>query len=529
MCWYVIQGHNDNEEKGKEEKQHLVNNAFVAPSGKDLPEDLMRPLSTKKPWSYQRDWIARQISMLHGVWNVYDEMQTAVLEEAWEDKKGECQIGIGGMRYTVDFKDMEQINPMTKTRRRVKRQNEMSDGANAKMGWDGLTKNKKRKRRKLELPGTLKARLKKLSKWAISRQNLTIHKRIGQGAFGEVFLAEWKGNGLVALKTLRNTDKVALNAYVKEAQLITALKHRNIVEVKGLTTLEAPLGFVFEYAPDSLAARIRQGNSLTIVDVLRVARDVAEGLLYLHTRTPPIMHRDLKPENILISTKGHAMLCDFGISREQKATLVMTACGTPSYMPPEVFQDDIYTTKADVFSFAMLLYAMLAGHGPWGDAHYKSKNKFVIMKLVADEMRPPKPPPPPRNDSKVQQQAHRELFERLFSLVEACWKQNPEDRLDVARIIERLQALEGSYDSKMTQLRDMGFPRFQCQVTSPNYLKFTELKGLSFSHVFPLWCYITPDFLQKKEALIASKENIHRAAESLLQSAAKATPTSSSP
>jgi len=264
--------------------------------------------------------------------------------------------------------------------------------------------------------------------------------------------------------------------------------------VKGLTTLEAPLGFVFEYAPDSLAARIRQGNSLTIVDVLRVARDVAEGLLYLHTRTPPIMHRDLKPENILISTKGHAMLCDFGISREQKATLVMTACGTPSYMPPEVFQDDIYTTKADVFSFAMLLYAMLAGHGPWGDAHYKSKNKFVIMKLVADEMRPPKPPPPPRNDSKVQQQAHRELFERLFSLVEACWKQNPEDRLDVARIIERLQALEGSYDSKMTQLRDMGFPRFQCQ-----------------------------------EALIASKENIHRAAESLLQSAAKATPTSSSP
>jgi len=217
------------------------------------------------------------------------------------------------------------------------------------------------------------------------------------------------------------------------------------------------LSFIFEYAPSNLADSIRD-RRMTPVEILRISRDVADGLLYLHTRSPPIIHRDLKPENILLSEKKRAMLCDFGISREEKATAVMTSCGTPSYMPPEVFQEDTYTTKADVYSFGMLLYAMLAGHPPWGDPDNKTKNKFLIMKKVAGGARPPIPLAP-----EFRNKNSGILYEALAGLMEDCWQGKADIRPDVSGIVETLHECGAKWDEEVKCLEDMGFSRTDSQ------------------------------------------------------------------
>ena len=104
----------------------------------------------------------------------------------------------------------------------------------------------------------------------------------------------------------------------------------------------------------------------------RFAKEAAYGILYLHgsrywdeeskTWKNCIIHRDLKPENMLISKDYVLKLTDFGEARAtDKMNMTMTTVGTPIYMAPEIMREDRYDVKADVYSFAVCLVAMIRG------------------------------------------------------------------------------------------------------------------------------------------------------------------------
>lgn len=115
--------------------------------------------------------------------------------------------------------------------------------------------------------------------------------------------------------------------------------------------------------------------------VVQFGLDISLGLQYLHSRDPPILHRDLKPANILVCDAKKCKIADFGVSRENMDSTVMTTCGTPHYMSPEVLLHNQYSTKVDVYSLGMLLSELVTGRHSHPSLYlrvfFRSKTCFV--------------------------------------------------------------------------------------------------------------------------------------------------------
>jgi serine/threonine protein kinase len=105
--------------------------------------------------------------------------------------------------------------------------------------------------------------------------------------------------------------------------------------------------------------------------------EAALGLEYLHQRG--IVHRDLKPENVLLDSHGHVRLTDFGLSKMGLFGdgTTTTICGTPEYLPPEVFRKEPYGCELDWWSFGILAFEMLEGRPAFQD-----KNQQKLFKLI---------------------------------------------------------------------------------------------------------------------------------------------------
>jgi serine/threonine protein kinase len=68
---------------------------------------------------------------------------------------------------------------------------------------------------------------------------------------------------------------------------------------------------------------------------LKLAQDIAKGMLYLHTRHPPIVHRDVKSLNILVTKDWKAVVADFGLTKIMNRAFLNSYCGSPAWVAPE--------------------------------------------------------------------------------------------------------------------------------------------------------------------------------------------------
>ncbi|CAK9059492.1 Protein kinase 2 (PK2), partial [Durusdinium trenchii] len=109
-----------------------------------------------------------------------------------------------------------------------------------------------------------------------------------------------------------------------------------------------------------LLEHIRRLGRFTEAQARFFVAEVALGLEYLHDKG--ICHRDLKPENVLLDIDGHVRLTDFGLAKMGlRQNLTSTMCGTPEYLPPEVFRRQSYACELDWWSCGVLLFEMLEG------------------------------------------------------------------------------------------------------------------------------------------------------------------------
>jgi serine/threonine protein kinase len=211
--------------------------------------------------------------------------------------------------------------------------------------------------------------------------NYRIEKSIGQGAFGEVFLATHTGlNGKRAIKVLLR-DEAGLgssdydeyrNRFRQESQLMEWFNHPNIIRVYDFLEVDKTLYLIMEFAAGgSLKQKLddhqKSGSHFSLDKTVTIGMDIAEGLALLHGKD--IVHRDLKPSNILFDATGKAKISDFGLAQipgggsvRSQLSIPKPHPGTPVYMSPEQETAGSYLRpSSDVYSLGLIFFEMLTG------------------------------------------------------------------------------------------------------------------------------------------------------------------------
>ncbi|KAJ3190635.1 serine/threonine protein kinase, AGC [Irineochytrium annulatum] len=189
-----------------------------------------------------------------------------------------------------------------------------------------------------------------------------------------------------AMKSLRKADIVATKQvqHVRnEKDLLSSIRHPFIVGLVAAFQDAKHLYMVLEYAAG--------GDMFTHLRKFRrfdenVARFYTAELLlaieFIHSKN--ITYRDLKPENILLDTSGHVKLADFGFSRTvPDSERLLTFCGTPAYMAPEVILKLGYTRAVDWWSLAIVCYEFQAGYSPF----LSDSAVAIYEKIIEGDMR----------------------------------------------------------------------------------------------------------------------------------------------
>ncbi|XP_059522526.1 mitogen-activated protein kinase kinase kinase 10 isoform X2 [Myotis daubentonii] len=190
---------------------------------------------------------------------------------------------------------------------------------------------------------------------------LQLEEIIGVGGFGKVYRALWRGEE-VAVKAARldpeRDPAVTAEQVRQEARLFGALRHPNIIALRGACLSPPHLCLVMEYARGGALSRVLAGRQVPPHVLVNWAVQVARGMNYLHNEAPvPIIHRDLKSINILIleAIENHNLadtvlkITDFGLAREWHKTTKMSAAGTYAWMAPEVIRLSLFSKSSDVW------------------------------------------------------------------------------------------------------------------------------------------------------------------------------------
>lgn len=199
-----------------------------------------------------------------------------------------------------------------------------------------------------------------------------MEQALGSGGFGQTWLAHNAAGEACVIKSLslqRLQDWKSLELFERERKVLQQLQHPRVPrfidslqhEVRG----QPEHLLIQSYVPGhALDAWLEAHGNLTPDQVLQLAIEIADVLVYLQAFSPPVIHRDIKPGNIVLNPAGEAFLIDFGAVRDAlsdpaaEAGGGSTTVGTFGYMAPEQFQGKAYAST-DIYSLGVtLIYAL---------------------------------------------------------------------------------------------------------------------------------------------------------------------------
>ena len=275
--------------------------------------------------------------------------------------------------------------------------------------------------------------------------NIRFVQELGEGTFGKVYkgeLAGYHGEGImsqVAIKTLNdNATAKVQNDFRREVDLMTDLKHPNIVCMVGVCMKERPLCMLFEYmchgnlheyltlhSPHtdlSVSDDEGAGQILDQTDMMYLAQQISSGMEHLASHH--VVHRDLAARNILVWDNLLVKISDLGVSRDQYAMDYYNMQGNSvipiRWMPPEAILYNKYGTESDVWSFGVVLWEIYNyGLQPY----YGYSNSEVIEMIRARQILP----------------CPEECPHRIYTLMMECWNEVPSHRPSFKVIHERMK------------------------------------------------------------------------------------------
>jgi serine/threonine protein kinase len=257
---------------------------------------------------------------------------------------------------------------------------------------------------------------------------------LGAGGMGVVYRAEdphlQRPVALKALLPALVPSPTARQRFLREARAAAAIKHNHIVTIYQVGEDRGVPFLAMEFLEgEPLDKRLMREGSLAVAEVLRIGREIAEGLAAAHDRG--LIHRDIKPANVWLEGAGAwVKILDFGLARaardDQHLTQQGAVVGTPAYMAPEQAGGQAVDRRSDLFSLGCVLYRLSTGELP-----FKGSDTMATLMALATVT----PPSPQKINPRVPQ--------RLADLVMALLAKNPEERPASAQaVVDTLRAIE---------------------------------------------------------------------------------------
>lgn len=312
----------------------------------------------------------------------------------------------------------------------------------------------------------------------IDPQEIILHRIIGEGSFGRVWSARLNSASVAVKEFVFAQAAVAgkssqqgeiIEEIIGEAGMMAILRHPNVLQLFGCSLTAQAIWIVSELCSLGSLRHLLDDDQreLPLEIRLKIAIQVAEGMVYLHNQDPAIIHRDLKSHNIMVhetfaekagggefSIKSEikkngsegsnaspyrvdhsdrslkmdseatiiAKIGDWGSARAQlSGSRTMThGVGTACWLAPEVIKHARHSQYSDVYSFGIILWEIATREEVYGDL----EGTQIIAKVANDGLRPPVPEDNPLSDLMVK-----------------CWCENPEDRLSFKEINKELNRI----------------------------------------------------------------------------------------
>ncbi|KAK4844798.1 hypothetical protein QYF36_024552 [Acer negundo] len=215
---------------------------------------------------------------------------------------------------------------------------------------------------------------------------------LGKGAFKTVYKAFDEVNGIeVAWNQVNIEDvlqsPVQLERLYSEVHLLKSLKHENIIKFYNswVDDKNKTINMITElFTSGSLRQYRKKHKNVDMKAIKNWARQILQGLHYLHSHNPPIIHRDLKCDNIFVNgNNGKVKIGDLGLAIVMQQPTARSVIGTPEFMAPELY-DEEYNELVDIYSFGMCMLEMVTCEYPYSEC----KNQAQIYKKVTSGIKP---------------------------------------------------------------------------------------------------------------------------------------------
>ncbi|MEU9894534.1 serine/threonine-protein kinase [Streptomyces phaeochromogenes] len=250
-----------------------------------------------------------------------------------------------------------------------------------------------------------------------------LHRRLGAGGMGVVYLGSDRRGQRVALKVIRPDlaeDQEFRSRFAREVSAARRIRGGCTARLVAADLEADRPWFATQYVPGpSLHDKVNDEGPLRAAEVAAVGAALSEGLVAVHEAG--VVHRDLKPSNILLSPKGPRII-DFGIAWATGAstlTHVGTAVGSPGFLAPEQVRGAAVTPATDVFALGATLAYAATQDSPFGHG----SSEVMLYRVVHEEA-----------------QLHG-VPDALAPLVRACLAKDPEERPSTLQLSLRLKEI----------------------------------------------------------------------------------------
>lgn len=269
--------------------------------------------------------------------------------------------------------------------------------------------------------------------WEVDKTNLIIGPQIGTGSFGMVYkgqLSTEKGNLSCAIKTVPSTSTAKQRIdFLREASIMKNFDTFHVVKLMGVVSTTTPVYVIMEFMENGdlksflrSLREVHQREKKPLVDgIYLMAAQIADGMAYLASKK--FVHRDLAARNCMVGEDRVVKIGDFGLTRDIYANDYYrrdTHSRLPvRWMAPESLKDNLYTTASDVWSFGIVIWEIVT----FSAYPYQGQSNDEVIKRVIHGFTMPRPDNCP---------------DKLYHIMERCWRKNDRDRPSFVDIVEYL-------------------------------------------------------------------------------------------